>query len=99
MPKDHSSGGNGQGCTRQTAILMAKTADMDALNCFSTSKNSAANARGENINIFGVTCTAALVSATAKKGDQRCHVQANLLKFLKQEVETIEFTRTNVLLC
>jgi nicotinic acid mononucleotide adenylyltransferase len=59
-------------CNEATAIKMAKAAYLNSLHCF-IQDNINLRLVGQS-NIFGVGCTAALRSATIKKGDHRFHV-------------------------
>jgi len=59
-------------CCVETAIQMAKVSQrMAAENCLQEDQDFR---RLSESNIFGISCTAALVSSTPKKGAHRCHV-------------------------
>ena len=58
---------NYSSCSESTAILIAEKAYQNALECAINEENGNFN-KLSNFNIFGVSCTAALVSDSPKKG-------------------------------
>lgn len=65
-------------CTKETALRLAKAAYLKTCNLLLSGEGGSSPSSAETMNaastIFGVSCTAALVSAAPKKGTHRVHV-------------------------
>eukprot|EP01032_Pedospumella_encystans_P013267 gene13267-15284_t len=65
-------------CTKETALCLAKAAYLKTYNLLLNGEGGSSPSSAETITtastIFGISCTAALVSAAPKKGTHRVHV-------------------------
>lgn len=69
---------DGTNCSKDTALNMAKAAFLKTCNLLlngdGTSSSTAVDTIRRKSSIFGISCTAALVSGIPKKGEHRAHV-------------------------
>lgn len=77
-------------CNSETALIMAKSAYMNAVE-FHLTDNQGDEGKMINNNYFGVSCTATLRSNSTKKGSHRCHIGIYSNEFSK--VYSYEFEK------
>ena len=74
-PQDEHSPTNTHSCSKETAILMAKAVFKKTVSQLLADNSGQFDILSET-NIFGMGCTAALVSSRPKRGLHRCHVSS-----------------------